>query len=164
MTPVTPRPAPTVRSTLVRILRTACPACGRGRLFRSHFVRAERCTHCGWKFERERGFWVGGSEVHMFASYGASVLLLFPVLFLAGTSAATVALVIAGHVVLSLGIFRWSRAVFVGLDYLLDPARPAPPDDDRRESRAPRRPRPPGRGASRRRKARTPLRTWPRRA
>jgi uncharacterized protein (DUF983 family) len=130
------------------MLRIACPACGKGPLFRSYFVRAERCRHCGWEFERERGYWVGGSEVHMFASYGASVVLLLPILFIAGNTPVTVTCVIGGHIFLSLAIFRWSRAIFVGLDYLLDPAKPPPGEDDRRGE--PRPPRPPRRWSSRR--------------
>ena len=86
---------------------------------------------------------MGSAAAWRLAGRGASVLLLFPVLFVAGTSPATVTFVILGHVVLSLAIFRWSRAIFVGLDYLLDPAVPSPGDDDGREGRAPRRPRPP---------------------
>ncbi|MHC4133457.1 MAG: hypothetical protein ACYS0K_00595 [Planctomycetota bacterium] len=117
-------PAPRPGSILVRILRLACPACGRGPLFRRYFVRADRCSHCRWKFERGAGHWVGGSEVHMFAAYGISVLICIPVLILAGRSPFVLGAVIAAHVVLSLAVFRYSRALFLGLDYLFDPARP----------------------------------------
>ena len=83
-------------------MRLRCPACGHGRLFRRYFVRKDRCGHCGWKFEREAGHWVGGSEVHMFASYGLSVFLFVPILVLMRPTPALLAAVIAGHVALSL--------------------------------------------------------------
>jgi len=152
MASVAPRPRPTVRSALARMLRIACPACGRGPLYDSYFVRAERCSHCRWKYEREDGFWVGGSEVHMFASYGVSVVVFLPLVMIAGTSPGIIATVILGHVALSLVVFRYSRSIFVGLDYLLDPERAPRDDDDRRESCEPGRPRPPSRGASRHRR------------
>jgi hypothetical protein len=64
----------------------------------------------------------------MFASFGISVLLCVPALILAGPATSVMVGVVIGHVVVSLTLFRYSRAIFLGLDYLLDPA--APPDDD----------------------------------
>jgi uncharacterized protein (DUF983 family) len=115
---------------LTRVARLRCPACGHGRLFRRLFVRKDLCGHCGWEFERGAGHWVGGSEVHMFASYGLSVILFVPVLVLVTPTPALLGAVIAGHVVLSLLLFRWSRALFLGIDYFIDPARPDHDDDD----------------------------------
>jgi uncharacterized protein (DUF983 family) len=110
-------------------LRLACPACGRGRLFRRYFVRAERCSKCGHEYERENGYWVGGAEVHMFFSYGLSVLICVPILIVFGSSTAIQCALIAGHVILSLLLFRYARAVFLAIDYRLDPVRP-PADGD----------------------------------
>ena len=64
----------------------------------------------------------------MFASYGLSVLLALPILILAKPTPALLAAVIAGHVLLSLLLHRFSRALFLGVDYFLDPA--GPPSDD----------------------------------
>ena len=68
----------------------------------------------------------------MFASYLLSVLVCFPVLLVAGPTPLAMVLVIAGHVAVSLAVFRWSRALFLGLDYYFDPAAP-PREDDRDE-------------------------------
>jgi len=114
----------------IRICKLRCPRCGSGRLFRSFFVREERCNHCEWQYERGEGFWVGGSEVHMFASYGVSVVLFIPMLVILGSTPAAQAAAILGHVVFSLALFRLSRAVFIGFDYYLDPDPVAPDDDD----------------------------------
>ena len=119
----------TLRTMLGRVMRLRCPACGHGHLFRRYFVRKDRCGHCGWTFEREEGHWVGGSEVHMFASYGLSVLLFVPILILMTPTPAMLAAVIAGHVALSLLLFRFSRAFFLGVDFMLDPAKPGDDDD-----------------------------------
>jgi uncharacterized protein (DUF983 family) len=120
---------PTLRCTLGRILRTRCPRCGTGAIFERSIVRAERCDHCHWEYERGQGFWIGGSEVHMFASYGISVLLFIPPLILLGSTTAVQIGVIAGHVVCSLLLLRYSRSVFIGLDYYFDPGEGGGDDD-----------------------------------
>ena len=106
---------------IARILSVRCPRCGEGPIFRSAFIRAERCSLCDWKFEREHGYWIGGSEVHMFASYGISVLIFIPLLILLGSTPAVQVGVVGGHVVCSLLLFRYSRAFFIGLDFYVDP-------------------------------------------
>ena len=114
---------------MVRSLRLVCPACGHGGLFRRYFIRKELCSHCGWAFERGHGHWVGGAEVHMFASYGLSVLLFMPVLVLFDPTPWLLGAVIGGHLVLSVALHRYSRAVFLGIDYLVDPGMPSDGDD-----------------------------------
>jgi len=111
----------------VRVLKLRCPRCGCGKLFRSFFLRAEKCDHCEWRYEREEGFWVGGSEVHMFASYGLSVVIFMPLLVILGPTPAVQAGAILGHVACSLLLFRYSRSIFIGIDYFLDPG---PPESD----------------------------------
>ncbi|MFI5401439.1 MAG: DUF983 domain-containing protein [Planctomycetota bacterium] len=141
---------PSLLQLILRVLRLSCPACGRGRIFRRYFVRAERCSGCERRFEREEGYWVGGSEVHMFASFGLSVLVCLPFLIVFEPTPLLYAAVILGHVVLSLLVFRYSRAIFLALDYWLDPA-PAPGGgDDRGGAPAPARPQPPLAGLARR--------------
>ena len=114
-------PRPTMRIAFARSVRLRCPACGKGRLFRRYFVRAKECGHCDWRFERGCGHWVGGSEIHMLASFGLSVILFGPVVALGGFSQGAIFAAIVGHVVLSLALFRYSRAVFLGMDHYFDP-------------------------------------------
>ena len=142
---------PTLRRTLSRILRVRCPRCGKGAIFDHGFVRAERCGHCDWQYERGHGFWIGGSEVHMFASYGISVLLFIPLLFVFGPTPIVQASVVLGHVVCSFALLRYSRSIFIGIDYYIDPDI-AGGDDDGDEEGVPVAPRPrrPRRGQLRR--------------
>ncbi len=137
---------PTVWRMLARVLTLSCPRCGRGRLFASYFIRAKRCTECAWTYERGAGYWVGGSEVHMFLTYGLSAFLCAPLVIWLGSSATVMVALIFGHVALSLVLFRFSRSAFLGLDYLLDPSEPERGDeDDRGDPEPPPRPRtPPG--------------------
>ena len=107
-----------------------CPACGKGRLFRRYFVRAEECGHCDWRLERGTGHWVGGSEVHMFASFGLSVIVFGPVVALSGFSRGAIVAAMVGHVVLSLALFRYSRAFFLCMDHYFDPVAEKSDDPD----------------------------------
>jgi hypothetical protein len=78
----------------------------------------------------------------MFASYGLSVLLSVPFLVLFEPTPLLYAAVLAGHVALSLTVFRYSRALFLALDYYLDPAVPPGPGDEGGGAPARARPRP----------------------
>ena len=118
------------RRMATRVLKLRCPRCGQGKLFRSFFLRAEQCEHCEWRYEREEGYWVGGSEVHMFASYGLSVVIFMPLLIVLGPTPTVQACAILGHIACSLLMFRYSRSIFIGIDYFLDPGPPASEDDD----------------------------------
>lgn len=138
---------PALFALLYRVVRLACPACGRGRIFRRFFLRAECCAGCARRFEREEGYWVGGSEVHMFASFGLSVLVCLPFLVLFEPTPMLYAAVLAGHVLLSVAVFRYSRAIFLAVDYYLDPAPQEGADDGPEGLGVPERPVPvPGAG------------------
>src|SRR3982074_3268503 len=45
-----------------------CPNCGCGRLFRRWTRMVERCPCCGWKFNREEGFMLGGVAINLVAT------------------------------------------------------------------------------------------------
>jgi len=160
---------PSLRKTLARILRARCPRCGEGPVFERGFLRAQKCSCCEWEFERGQGFWIGGSEVHMFASYGISVVLFIPLLIILGSTPLVQTIVIAGHVLCSVALLRFSRAAFIGIDYYIDPGATDGDDDDRDEDGVPVSPKPrrPLRRQKRRvpadvrRPAPSPLRTQP---
>jgi len=81
----------------------------------------------------------------MFAAYGLSVALSLPLLLLFEPTPLLQTALLAGHVLLSLTLFRYSRAVFLALDFYLDPVGPPGRGDDRDRPAAPARPRtPPG--------------------
>lgn len=61
-----------------RILKQKCPTCGMGDIFPGNsffsFEEAHKnCSHCGEKFEKEPGFFIGA----MYMSYGLAVAQLF---------------------------------------------------------------------------------------
>ena len=121
---------PSFRAAAKRVVGLRCPACGGDHLYRRYFVRAERCSRCGWIHERGEGHWVGGSEVHMLASYLFSVVLFGPLVVLSGFSMAGCAAAVAGNIAFSLLFYRYSRAIFLVADYCIDPDPARRGDDD----------------------------------
>lgn len=63
---------------IVQMLSHKCPRCGEGKIFTGNsffsFEEAQKsCDHCGEKFEKEPGFFIGA----MYMSYGLAVAELF---------------------------------------------------------------------------------------
>ena len=65
----------------------------------------------------------------MLASYGLSMVVAVPVIIFGKPTPLLLLAVIGGHVLLSLLLFRFSRALFLGLDYMCDPKAPESSDD-----------------------------------
>lgn len=110
---------------MTRALRLRCPWCGGGKLFAGWFRMHERCSGCGFRFERETGYFLGS----IYVNYGAAVLLAL-VLHLAMQYLwhvdALLQSVLIGGVVACFGLyfFRWARALWLAFDLAIDPPRP----------------------------------------
>ena len=102
-------------------LRLRCPNCYRGKLFKSVWQMHESCPICGIKYEREQGYFMNaiffGYILGFIAILPVNALLFFydvaPIWFLVSTL-----LVLT---ILSPLIFRYSRAIWMHLDAMLDP-------------------------------------------
>jgi uncharacterized protein (DUF983 family) len=55
----------TMGEAIRRGLKKRCPNCGQGKVFRSYFKLNESCSVCGFRFEREPGYWVGALSVNI---------------------------------------------------------------------------------------------------
>ena len=55
--------------------RLRCPICWEGRMFRGPLKMAERCDHCGWRFDRGNGYFVGAMYVSYWISVGFGLLV-----------------------------------------------------------------------------------------
>ena len=92
-------------------------------LFRMH----SRCPECGLRFEREQGFFVGA----MYVNYAATVALVIPGYFILSyltsmTITQHLILWISVATVFPLWFFRYSRSLWWGLDYLVNPEEVGP--------------------------------------
>src|SRR5262249_22855219 len=59
-------------------LRLRCPRCSVGPLYRRPFSMNNYCFHCGLKFEREQGYFVGA----IYINYAATVAIAVPGFFI----------------------------------------------------------------------------------
>lgn len=112
------RALPSGRTLLVRALRRQCPACGRGRTFRSYFQMNGSCSGCGTVFWSNPGEWTGPSVIDFIVA-AASAMMVWAVLeFFGFSQAAQLALVIAFAVSVTIALSPWSRSLWTTLLYV----------------------------------------------
>ena len=110
------RPLPVLR----RALTLRCPRCGGTALFRGWFEMAESCALCGLRYERAQGYWVGA----IYVNYGATTAIALTAFFLTWPRVPmAVQLPVLGVfvVLFPLWFFRYSRSLWIGLEFLLNP-------------------------------------------
>ena len=125
------------RMLVWRALRLRCALCGQGKLFVSWFRMAPACGHCGAKFEREPGFFLGS----IYFNYGLTALIAtiaYPVLLFGGfveekyenqLLAGTMVFV----VLFPMWFFRYARSLWLGFDQFMDPRQGEVGPDQRQE-------------------------------
>ena len=119
------------RQILIDGLRLKCPRCGEGQMFSGMFKMRLGCSSCHFRFEREAGYFVGA----MYINYGMTVLIAFagyfvldyftPISFLPNFI-----LWVAFSALFPVVFFRYSRSLWLSLDYIFNPAESP---DSRRE-------------------------------
>ncbi len=120
---------------LWRGLTRRCAVCGSGSLFHGWFRMKERCPTCGYRFEREEGFFLGAYAVNLAVVEAViAFLCIVPVIWLSSTrpDASLWPVVIAGGiaaVVAPFAFYPFSRTVWVAFELMLRPAESAEPRD-----------------------------------
>jgi uncharacterized protein (DUF983 family) len=107
---------------LGRALRLRCPLCGQGKLYRHWFAMHRECSHCGVKFEREPGFFLGS----IYINYGLTALIaaiVYPVLLFNKIVPETplLAATLAFTILFPMLLFPWARSLWLGFDQWRDP-------------------------------------------
>jgi uncharacterized protein (DUF983 family) len=118
---------PKRRSRLGAMLRMRCPRCLQGKVYRGLMDMWERCPQCGYRFEREPGYFTGA----MYASTLITLPLVFGIfgvlwVFSSRTLlAAEILLLVTTAVTLPLIplIFRYSRVLWLYFDWRFGPDR-----------------------------------------
>ncbi len=105
-----------------RAVGLRCPRCGGTKLFRGWFAMAAACSRCGLVFERAPGYFVGA----IYINYGVTaVIAVGGYLVLWATTglstAAQFALWVPFLLVFPLWFFRYSRSLWLALEYLVNP-------------------------------------------
>ncbi len=112
---------------LGRALRLHCPVCGRASLFRGWFQARAVCSACGFRLEREDGYYLGAMLLNVIVAelivvIGAAVTMIrtWPsppwALLTFGAMAAVVVFPIA--------LYPFSRSLWLALDLYVQPPRP----------------------------------------
>jgi uncharacterized protein (DUF983 family) len=89
-------------------------------LFTGWFRMPETCDLCGLRYERAQGYWVGA----IYVNYGVTTLIALAGFFLTYPRwSMAVELAVWGPfvVLFPLWFFRYSRSLWLGLEFLLNP-------------------------------------------
>ena len=112
-------PSVTFFTMLGRAVVRRCPRCGAGGAFASWAALNEYCTTCGFKFEREPGYWVGALIINM-----AVALFVFLVTLVGGIALTwpdppwnvLSALTIGVMLVVPIAFYPWSKSIWMAIE------------------------------------------------
>jgi uncharacterized protein DUF983 len=120
---------------LGRSLLKHCPLCGSPKLFTGWFRMKERCPRCGYRFEREEGFFLGAYVVNLAIAQGLVIVLAVVPLIVRlarDPDASIVPFVLGGGlaaVVAPVVLYPWSKTIWTAFDLMLRPAAAPEPTD-----------------------------------
>lgn len=119
--PDRPRRLEIWRLAFRRVLRSRCPQCGRGALFRSWARLAERCEHCGLVYRREPGGELGAMYLSATVNQ-AFAAVVFLVIWLATDWALATCLMVGVPLVLAFcyTFLPWSMGLWTAVEYVHD--------------------------------------------
>ena len=110
-----------VGKLLWRGLTLRCPRCGTGKLYQRGYKMYDRCSACGWVFEREEGYWTGAMAVNLVVTELLIFALIFPLLILQASVILTLILGL-GLAILTPFLFYWhSKSLWMAMDFMLHP-------------------------------------------
>jgi uncharacterized protein (DUF983 family) len=107
----------------VRAARLRCPRCGRTPLYGGWFRMREQCAACGYRYEREQGYFIGA----IYVNYAVTVVITIGAVLGLDWS---VGLTLTQQLVIGVGLallvplvfFRYARSLWLGLDFLITSA------------------------------------------
>jgi uncharacterized protein (DUF983 family) len=106
---------------LSRAWRLQCPRCGKDRLFTGWFRMSRQCRHCGLKYERGPGYFLGSIYVNYGLTSVITTVTYVTLHFGAGLDNQLVAWPLAVFCVLfPMFFFRYARAYWLAMDCYFD--------------------------------------------
>jgi uncharacterized protein (DUF983 family) len=104
---------------LGRSIARRCPRCGAGGAFSNWATLNEHCATCGFKFEREPGYWLGGLIINMAVSLGfflatlvGGMAVFWPDVPWNALSAATIGVML----VVPIAFYPWSKSIWMAIE------------------------------------------------
>jgi len=119
-------PKPPVGTLLRRGFLKRCPRCGAGHVYQGWFRMKDRCPGCGYKFEREPGFFVGAYFINFAVTEGLLFVVMMGYIFWknANSEAGLVLPIVVGLVfaiVAPVVFYPFSRTVWSAIDLAMTP-------------------------------------------
>ncbi len=103
-------------------LRLACPACGKGTPFVGLLRVREQCDVCGYRYEREPGYFMGS----IYVNYGFTVAIEVPGYFIFEaifglTLAQQTVIWLCFSLLFPLWFLRYARSLWMAIDHSISP-------------------------------------------
>ncbi|MEN3316067.1 MAG: hypothetical protein V7605_2301 [Acidimicrobiaceae bacterium] len=118
-----------------RGLTKRCPLCGSGGLYTGWFRMRDRCPGCGYRFEREEGFFLGAYVINLGVTEGLVLLggIVPCIILLATDPEASVIPVLIVSLVLAviapMVFYPFSRTLWSAIDLIIRPQGAKEPRD-----------------------------------
>ncbi len=106
---------------LWRALLLRCPRCGKGKLYKRGYTMHETCPVCGWRFEREEGYWTGAMAVNLVMTELLIFVTVLPLLVSRVSAALILIIGLPAVVLLPILGYRHSKSFWMTIDFLLHP-------------------------------------------
>ena len=111
----------TITALFTRGLLLRCPRCGKGKLFQRRLKMYERCSHCGWVFEREEGYWTGAMAVNLVFSEVVVAAVIIPLAAKQVPLAPLFAIGLPVAALLPIIFYRHAKSFWMSIDFLIHP-------------------------------------------
>jgi uncharacterized protein (DUF983 family) len=114
-------------SGLLRALFLRCPYCGKGKLFRRGYTMYEKCSVCGWRFERESGYWTGAIALNLAVTELLIAIVVVPLAAWLAITQQPITLLILGlplPFILPFLFFRHAKSFWMSFDFRVHPVDP----------------------------------------
>ncbi len=109
---------------LWRALLLRCPRCGEGPLYKRGYTMYEACPVCGWRYEREEGYWTGAMAVNLVIAeliVTAVVVPLSAYLAITHQSLAALIFLLPLPIVLPFLLYWHAKSFWMAIDLMLNP-------------------------------------------
>jgi uncharacterized protein (DUF983 family) len=109
---------------LARGLVRRCPNCGAGRLFRRWTQMRQRCPRCGYKFEREQGFIVGGMAINIVVTEAVFLVFLVVAVVVTLPDPPLGLLLVAGlviNLIVPIAFYPFSKTIWAAVELAMRP-------------------------------------------
>ncbi|HEU5347014.1 MAG TPA: DUF983 domain-containing protein [Ktedonobacterales bacterium] len=102
-------------------LRLRCPYCGKGRLFSHGYTMNDHCSFCGWKFEREEGYWIGAVAINLGVAEMLAAAAAIPLAIMQVSPLLVMGIGIPLVIALPFLFYRHSKSFWMALDFMIHP-------------------------------------------